>query len=249
VSLATFNGRGSRRVARLLLCWLLGGLLGASIQIARANTDLSPAIPPQPVPDALAELARQTGLQFIYVSRVADNRGSRGARAGLTPTEALESLLQDTGLGFRFLNGRTVRIVESASAPPAATSSATETSNTQIKHRASSFRRRDEVLVTGLRGEHGLGTGEDLWSVAASVGVVSGSSLAVQNLEQISDYSAYLPGVNAAGLGGPGISYLPIRGISTYSGAATAAYYLDDAPMGPTGYWASACCEVLDLMP
>jgi len=247
VSLATFHGRGSRHVARLLVCSLFGGLFGASTQIARANTDLYAAIPALPLADALAELAHQTGLQFIYVSRIATNRTSHDARAGLTPSEALQSLLEGTGLGFQFLTRRTVRIVESTA--PVAELSAAESSTTQVKYRAPWLIQPDEVLVTGSRGEHGLSAVEELRSIASSVSVVSGGSLAAQKLEQISDYTAYLPGVNATGLGNPGIVYLPLRGIPTYSGAATGAYYLDDAPVGPNGGWADACCEVLDLMP
>ncbi len=60
------------------------------------------------------------GLQVIYVSRLARARTSKGARAGLTPAEALPVLLEGTGLSFEFLNERTVRIFEPPSAPLAA---------------------------------------------------------------------------------------------------------------------------------
>ena len=82
---------------------------------------MSADIPPQPLAGALAEFARQTGLQLVYVSQLAKARASKGARAGLAPAEALPALLEGTGLGFEFLNERTVRIFESttaAAAPP-----------------------------------------------------------------------------------------------------------------------------------
>ncbi len=62
---------------------------------------LSVDIPPQSLASALAEFAQQAGLQVIYVSRLAKTRTSKGARAGLAPTQALPALLEGTGLGLR----------------------------------------------------------------------------------------------------------------------------------------------------
>jgi len=39
----------------------------------------------QPLTQALAAFAQQTGLQLIYVSAVAEAQQSKGARAGLPP--------------------------------------------------------------------------------------------------------------------------------------------------------------------
>lgn len=239
----------SRPVSRLLVCCVLGSLLALWTHNARADTTLSADIPPQSVADALAAFAHQTGLQFIYVSRIVKARASKGAHAGLTPAEALPSLLEGTGLGFAFLNPRTVRIFESAPAAPPAPPIASEAPKTSVNRRAPWFSKSEEIIVMGSRDRSGLGNSDDVQSIAASVSVVSGGTLEAQKLEQLSDYAAYLPGVNVVSFGSPGSSQVLLRGISSFTDAATGAYYLDDTPMGASGPWAEACCDVLDLMP
>jgi len=65
----------------------------------------------QPLAQALSEFAQQTGLQLIYVSEIAVTQASNGVSRGLAVSDALRQLLAGTGLGFEFLNGRTVRIL------------------------------------------------------------------------------------------------------------------------------------------
>jgi|UPI0002FC741E TonB-dependent receptor len=88
------------------------------------------AIPAQPLARALNTLSRQSGLQFVYAAGVAGNPQTRGTRAGAAPEQALQQLLDGTGLRYRYLNPTTVTI-EAASAAsdapqavPAATSAA-----------------------------------------------------------------------------------------------------------------------------
>ena len=71
---------------------------------------LSASIDAQPLDQALAAFAQQSGLQLLYVSALAEHRRSRPVAAGLSPTAALTQLLAGTGLRFKFLNDRTVSI-------------------------------------------------------------------------------------------------------------------------------------------
>ena len=66
-----------------------------------ADAVLSADIPPQPVASALAEFAHQTGLQFIYVSQLAQARASKGARAGLAPDRGAAGAARGHGAGLR----------------------------------------------------------------------------------------------------------------------------------------------------
>jgi hypothetical protein len=77
---------------------------------AEASEKLSHDIAAQPLAQALSEFATQTGLQFVYVSEIAATQGSKGAPRGLMSIDALQHLLEGTGLRFEFLNDRTVRI-------------------------------------------------------------------------------------------------------------------------------------------
>jgi beta-barrel assembly-enhancing protease len=71
---------------------------------------------------ALADFARQTGLQVAYISDVIGVQQTAGAAAGLTASVALGHLLEGTGLRYEFLNPRLVRILadapNSAPTPP-----------------------------------------------------------------------------------------------------------------------------------
>src|SRR5450432_1436401 len=89
-----------------------GSVCSACLWAGRVQADetLTADIAPQPVADALAEFARQTGLQVIYLTPIATQRTSAGALTGMSASDALTRLLDGTGLRFRFLNDRTVRI-------------------------------------------------------------------------------------------------------------------------------------------
>ena len=83
----------------------------------------SEAIPAQPLDRALNDLSRQTGLQFVYNAQQAGNPRTRPMPAGLAPQQALEQLLDGTGLRYRYLNDTTVTIEARSDAMPAGTSS------------------------------------------------------------------------------------------------------------------------------
>jgi len=197
-----FATRGAARqptsLRRLLVCCLVGILGSAWVSGVRADTPLITDIVPQPVADALVEFANQTGLQLVYETRIAKERASKGARAGLSATEALTQLLDGTGLHFEFLNARTVRIFESVAAAPTTQSSGEPLTKRRPKsHEMSSSDTLDEVIVLGLREQ--LSTVEYVQSVPVSVSVVRGDRLEMQGRDQLSDYGAYLPGFNAPG--------------------------------------------------
>ena len=75
-------------------------------------------IPAQPIDSALMEFSRQTGLQIVYMSRVADRVNSSAIPSGLPSDEALRRLLTDTGLEFEFLDRRTVTILPVGKSSP-----------------------------------------------------------------------------------------------------------------------------------
>jgi len=77
---------------------------------AEASEVLSRDIAAQPLAQALSEFAAQTGLQLIYVSEIVATQVSKRAPRGLTVPDALQRLLEGTGLRFEFMNDRTIRI-------------------------------------------------------------------------------------------------------------------------------------------
>src|SRR5262249_14434069 len=111
--LSATSMRGTSEGMTVLRTGLLGclvwGILLHAAGGAESAARLSADIEPRPLPEALAAFGRQTGLQLIYLSGVAETQRSPGAPAGSTASAALTQLLEGTGLTFEFLNDRTVR--------------------------------------------------------------------------------------------------------------------------------------------
>jgi iron complex outermembrane receptor protein len=117
---------GLRTIVQLALA------MAPAIVVAQTLPQLSDPIPAQPVASALTAFSRQTGLQIVYRSRVADRLNSSAVPGGLSSEEALRRLLKETGLDFQFIDARTVTIApKKALALPAThtTSSLAETDN------------------------------------------------------------------------------------------------------------------------
>jgi iron complex outermembrane receptor protein len=94
----------------LVICVRLA-FVAAPAALAQQAGVLSADIPAQPLTQALATFARQTGLQLAYVSAVVRHQKSHAVTAGLSADEALTGLLQGTGLRFEYLTARSIRIL------------------------------------------------------------------------------------------------------------------------------------------
>lgn len=108
---------------RILFLSIALALQSAAVTATAQETRVaSEAIPAQPLDRALNDLSRQTGLQFVYNAQQAGNPRTRPMPAGLAPQQALEQLLDGTGLRYRYLNDTTVTIEARSDAMPAGTS-------------------------------------------------------------------------------------------------------------------------------
>jgi hypothetical protein len=224
VSLAWTDSDGTTSgvapAGRRAACCLLGIVLAFWTGTAESDPSLSTAIAPLPLAAALADFAHQTGLQLVYVSQIAAGRTSKGARAGLSATEALTQLLEGTGLHFEFLNARTVRIFESVAVAPTTQSTGTDAPKKRVERSAPPWSSLlDEIIVTGSRDERQRSAADYVQNVAASVSIVSGARLEDQQLEQLIDYAPYILGMGTVSAGVPGAVYVIIRGIQPLTDA------------------------------
>ena len=158
---------------------------------------LAASIPAQPIAKALAAFARQTGLQFVYVSGVVREQRSQAVAAGLGAKEALAQMLEGTGLTFDYLTPRSIRILAAPVAPPRETATPAPSAD-ELK----------EVIVTANRRE------EDIQNVPITIQVLTGETLAKLNTTTFDDFVKYLPGVTAHGVG-PGQNSIYVRGLGT----------------------------------
>jgi hypothetical protein len=68
------------------------------------------AIPPQSLAASLQELAKQSGIQIIFFSKVVEGRDAPALNGTFTPEAALDKLLAGTDLTYRALNDRTIEV-------------------------------------------------------------------------------------------------------------------------------------------
>src|SRR3569833_2811974 len=77
-------------------------------------------IQPQPLGTALQELAKQSGIQIIFFSKLTDGHESPALSGKYTPETALNALLQGTGLTFHQIDSKTIQVEPKTSLPRAA---------------------------------------------------------------------------------------------------------------------------------
>lgn len=101
----------------------------------------------------------------------------------------------------------------------------------------------EELVVTAEKRE------VNLQEVPASVSAVTGDTLQTLGLAQLSDYTAYVPGLNISSGGSPGQAAIVLRGIAPFGPGALVGTYIDDTPVGSSTAYARATIFALDLMP
>jgi len=101
----------------------------------------------------------------------------------------------------------------------------------------------EEITVTAQKRT------ENLQEVPATVSVIGADSLSELHATQLTDIGAYIPGLQVDSNGTPGQTILSIRGISPLSQNATVGSYIDDTPIGSTGFHDRGGSYALDLLP
>jgi iron complex outermembrane recepter protein len=122
-------------------------------------------------------------------------------------------------------------------------SAAAMAEETSPKKSASGVATLEEVVVTANK------RSQNVQDVPASVSVQSGELLLERRQEQLSDYAAYVPGLNVGNLGKAGLASVNLRGVSSVSDAASVGAYLDEVPLGSSSRYGSPANQILDLLP
>jgi iron complex outermembrane recepter protein len=99
--------RAAASVVALTLCIIVVAIANDALAPLKKTTN----IPAQSLGAALQELAEERGFQIVYVSEDVNSSRTGGAVGDLTPAEALQKLLEGTGLTFRYLDEKTVVIL------------------------------------------------------------------------------------------------------------------------------------------
>jgi iron complex outermembrane receptor protein len=101
--------RALLRIPAAILSFLALGLAAPSTLIAQTTED-DILIEAQALGTALQVLAEEYNLQLLYESALVSNRLAKAVPKGATREGALNGLLADTDLDYRFVNERTVAV-------------------------------------------------------------------------------------------------------------------------------------------
>src|SRR5215469_3602312 len=205
---------------RLTLATLSAFLLAAltwTSAIAGPSTPLRSAIAPQTLASAIERFEELTGISVGWDPDInASALHSEGAAAGLPPQEALTQLLRDTGLAFKVVGERTMKIYvlpPPRAAPPALVQE-------QPDH-------LPEVPVQAMRWER------QLTRQPVNVRLLDPQTLQDSGIKGLADVGALIPGVDFGFFSsvGSGIyTDLIIRGVTDRHGSTTALFF-DDIPL------------------
>jgi iron complex outermembrane recepter protein len=229
------------KVALAIACLMVGAAYADEPAVSGKKYDLH--IARQPLDTALKNLAEQTGLQIARYGASADGAVMVGPVFGaLTTEQALENLLENQGLTYRFLNDRMIAIVD-PKADTAAVLGALSTDGTRL--RLAQGEGADalpsdqpeqvqseltEIVVTAQKRR------ELLKNIPISITALSGADLDKSTIEGVAEALNTVPGVAAMqnwnGMG----TRLSVRGVTPlgpwFSGSSPTGYYLDSIPFG-----------------
>lgn len=227
-------------IAAVLTCLSLTAMTaGAEVRTTvRKHTE----IPAESLDLALRKLAKDRGFQLVYLTETVAELTTRGATGELTIEEALQQLLIDSPLDFKFVDANTISIFPKVNK---STSSSPEDAAGRLGADAS-VGALEEVVVTAQKRT------ERLQDVPVSVSAVSGQTLEAAHATSLADYAAYVPSLQVISfLGQPGQVNLALRGITTGSTASnqTVAIYVDDVPVGSSSIYAGGGSAGIDLLP
>ena len=209
-SRAALAGAVRTRVLALLMCAVIALFAATAGRAQMSRTpQLTADIPPQSLVQALTEFARQTGLQLVYVSGVITDQRSGLARAGLSAEDALKHLLKGTGLEFKFLNKRSIRVL-SANRPQSPQQPSGQPSDAI-----------EEVVITA----HVLN--EAATPISTSQITWTADAMDAAHIKDIATLANLSPGLQFNSYPDVGAGFetsISIRGINARDGSSTAVY-------------------------
>ncbi|PHZ84740.1 TonB-dependent receptor domain-containing protein [Paremcibacter congregatus] len=195
-----------------------------------------------PLSKAIANFSKQTGIVILASNEAFENKDSVRISGHFEPTQALEILLKNSGLVYRFKGENTI-VISPISAQNIDLGNGFEkiSFNTLADYEASlapyddderadevenvSF---DEIIVTASRRE------QNLQDVPMAITAVRPEEFTSKGMTNLSDVIAFTPGFDTgtSTLGGPpGIGNLTARGVGQQAVSPVVGVYVDDAPV------------------
>lgn len=181
-------------------------------------------IPAQPATTGIPEFARQADIQILVGEAVVRGKHTRAVKGRMAVPEALDTLLEGTGLRVMSNDEGVITLMVNASYNQPEPSAQRENAAVQTPAIGEGARRAGvpEIVVTAQKRE------QRLTSVPMSIGVLSGDMIAEQRITNLLDISRAVPGMVVSDAG-PGHRRLNLRGVgNTFGAQPLVGLYLDE---------------------
>jgi outer membrane receptor protein involved in Fe transport len=206
---------------------------------ARATTQID--LPAQPLSQAIQAVARQGSINILVDPKLVEGRKAPALKAEMSVQQALNLLLEGTGLTPRFVDEKTITLVagDAVTKPVAGSAAAaeelwlaqiTQSSTSESAESGNGSPELEEIVVTAQKRI------QSVKDVPMTITAISDAALRERGIDDILDLSFAVPALTVfqSTLSGP---YYALRGIGSVEGDSMVGVYLDEAPItGPTGF-------------
>ncbi|MBL8265890.1 TonB-dependent siderophore receptor [Steroidobacter sp.] len=190
------------KLRSMILVGAVSALLCGPASAESLQTQAVPfSIERQPLEDALAEFARQTGYQLLFQSDVALKLTAPRVAGTLTPESALKALLENSGLHYKFVNAKTVTIGTAADIAAAGSMRRTALGGGAEERTAATDKTVQEVETVIVKGTTiddpilSSRFGDTLRERPQSISMVTRERLDEQNLNSLDEALAQTTGI------------------------------------------------------
>lgn len=178
-------------------------------------------IPSRDISQALKEFAKQSGLQVVYYSQIAEGQASSAVSGELTAKQALTQLLENTDLTFSTVDENTVAIQPSGNVGVSGEDKAGPRSK-QRKQEDGVF---EEMIVTAQR------RAQNVSDVPISISVFGSEDLEKLKIGDLEDLAFSAPGLSVTS-NGDNQRRIFLRGAANLAGSSSlVGIYLDEIPV------------------
>ena len=191
---------------------------------------------------ALQQLARQSGIEFVYSALELEGMTTHGAHGKYTAEEAVKKLLEGTNLELTVHSSGAILIslphkphlstLEDKPDTSGAAANSSSPGNSRRRDKFASFSSADDtqnrdpieaIVVTANRREESQGR------VPISMTALTQSNMDMLGIKDLLDVVRFTPGISVTDNGN--FVGITVRGIGSSSGAATTGIYIDDTPL------------------
>ncbi len=209
--------------------------LASAFSTSAFSADHNFNISQQSLDSALQTFAEQSGLQMVFVSKVSKGMQAQTITGRYDEGQALAMLLSGSGLGYEFIDERTVAIKPLDNAE----SDGAKGNKKSVLERGD--REIEEMVVTSQLQE------QNIKDVPISIVAIGAQELEQRRITDFNDLGMSVPGLNVMDNGFYGQRRIFLRGLGNIIGDPLVGVYVDEAPTTTMGQGLTLDYRTYDL--